>query len=80
MGPAACTEPQCLYKGDLYHFTFTFTFTFTVLENLKYREDVKKTWESIKEDVSFSAKYSLCLVIQSNSCTIYTLKHKHFDI
>jgi len=22
MGRTACTEPQCLYKGDLYHFTF----------------------------------------------------------
>jgi len=20
MGRTACTEPQCLYKGDLYHF------------------------------------------------------------
>ena len=22
MGRTACTEPQCLYKGDLYHFTY----------------------------------------------------------
>ena len=23
MGRTACTEPQCLYKGDLYLFSFT---------------------------------------------------------
>ena len=24
MGRTACTEPQCLYKGDLYHFSYSY--------------------------------------------------------
>jgi hypothetical protein len=26
MGRTACTEPQCLYKGDLYLYLFTYFF------------------------------------------------------
>jgi len=32
MGRTACTEPQCLYKGDLYLYIFTFHKVYILLK------------------------------------------------
>jgi len=38
MGRAACTEPQCLYKGALYLYLFPFTYSISFEVNLTFLE------------------------------------------
>ena len=37
MGRTACTEPQCLYKGDLYHFTYCVPLAVGIKPGEKFR-------------------------------------------
>ena len=44
MGRTACTEPQCLYKGDLYLFTFALQWVMIKIFFNKYHSYYTNTW------------------------------------
>jgi len=51
MGRTACTEPQCLYKGALYHFTFLLCISGYTSSNSRNTEEVGNDLEGSGPDL-----------------------------
>jgi len=59
MGRTACTEPQCLYKGDLYL-------------NFLYSEDILIAYRTYVKPTTLNEVTHIHIGFIPNYCTVYT--------
>jgi len=66
MGRTACTEPQCLYKGDLYLF---------ITHNSKFHILNKGYYKITERNAAVQQKTGFCSCLQDDVSLIAGLKH-----